>query len=80
MNEYEVRLKKPNKKFDVSQEDRIERFLGYLQNFWRVKYFFFNKSFNTEPKIYNEDQMPLHQNESSSQKTVFYSFFFFIKT
>lgn len=67
----EVSLKKPNKRFAVSHEDRIQRSLEYLQNVCRVKYFF-NKNFNTEPKIYNEDQTPLHPNESSLQKTVFH--------
>ena len=69
MKEYGVNLRKPNKRFTVSQEDRIERSLEYLQNVWRVRYFF-NKNFNTEPEIYNGDQMPLHRNESSSQKTM----------
>ena len=67
----EVSLKKPNKRFTVSHEYRIQRSLEYLQNVWRVKYLF-NKNFNTEPKIYNEDQTPLHPNESSLQKTVFH--------
>ena len=69
MKEYGVSLRNPNKRFAVSREDRSERSLEYLQNVWRVRYFF-NKNFNTEPKIYNGDQMPLHRNESSSQKTM----------
>ena len=69
MQEYGVSLRKPNKRFAISQENRVDRVLEYLQNVWRVRYFFL-KNFNIVPKVYNGDQMPLHRNESSSQKTL----------
>lgn len=74
----EVSLKKPNKRFAVSHEDRIQRSLEYLQNVCRVKYFF-NKNFNTEPKIYNEDQTPLHPNEPLCKRLSFTGHNTFVK-
>ena len=62
MVEYGVSLKKPNKRFSISQEDRIKRILQYLKNVIRVRMYFLRK-FNTEPIIINGDQMPLHRNE-----------------
>ena len=69
MIEYCVSLRKPNKRFAIKNEDRIERLSEYIKNLlWVRKYFLDN--FGYDPLIINGDQMPLHRNESSSQKTL----------
>ena len=60
--EYYVSLKSPNKRFSVSQEDRVERDLEHLKNILRFRVFFMKK-FGVDPPIINGDQMPLHRNE-----------------
>ena len=69
MIEYGVSLRKPNKRFAIKNEDRIERLSEHIKNLlWVRKYFLDN--FGYDPLIINGDQMPLHRNESSSQKTL----------
>ena len=67
--EYNVSLLKPNKRYQISQWERILRVTELLKNVIRVRYYF-NYYFKKEPTIINGDQMPLHRNESSGQKTM----------
>ena len=67
--EFNVSLLKPNKRFQISQEDRVLRIIEFLKNIIRVRYFF-NHHHKKEPTIINGDQMPLHRNESAGQKTL----------
>ena len=62
MKEYGVSLKKPNKRFSISQVDRVERLEEYLKNIMRLR-IYFHKHFGVDPPIINGDQMPLHRNE-----------------
>ena len=66
--EYGISLRKPNKKYSIKNEDPVERLQDYLKNVWRVR--FFIKEYCVEPPVINGDQMPLHRNESSQQKTM----------
>ena len=67
MREYGVSFRHPNKRFRIKQADREERVFEYLKNIWTVRKFFLN-NFGVDPAVINGDQMPLHRNESSSQK------------
>jgi len=69
MNEYNVSLRKPNKRYVIKQEDRIIRLKDYLQNVWIVRKYFVD-TYGKDPPIINGDQMPLHRNESAGQKTL----------
>ena len=69
MKEYEVSLQKPNKRFSISNNHRKERIIEYLKNMWRGRKYFLDKH-GKEPKVINGDQMPIHRNESSEQKTL----------
>ena len=69
MNEYGVSLKKPNKRYAISQSDRVQRLLEYLKNVYRIRIFFYKK-YGVQPIFINGDQMPLHRNESSGLKTM----------
>lgn len=69
LKEYGLSLRKPNKRFAISQQDRKERIEEYLKNMWRLRKYHLQK-YGKEPVIINGDQMPLHRNESSGQKTV----------
>ena len=60
MEEYQVSLRMPNKRFSIKQDDRIERIQEYLKNVWRIRIFFIKK-FGVDPPVYNGDQMPLHR-------------------
>ena len=68
-NEYSLSLKKPNKHFSIKKEDLLTRLQDYLQNIWTVRRYFIQK-YGIDPPIINGDQMPLHRNESSQQKTI----------
>ena len=70
MKEYHMNLRKPNKKFAIKNEDRVIRIADYLKNIWTVRKYFIDK-YGIEPPVINGDQMPLHRNESASQKTLF---------
>ena len=37
MKEYNVSLQKPNKRFAINQQDRVERLLEYLKNIMRIR-------------------------------------------
>ena len=67
--EYSVSLRKPNKHYSISYEDLCIRLKYYLQNMWTVRNYFLKK-YGVDPPIINGDQIPLHWNESSSQKTL----------
>ena len=69
MSEYGVSLRHPNKRFQIKQADTEERVFEYLKNIWTVRKFFLD-NFGVHPPVINGDQMPLHRNESSSQKTL----------
>ena len=68
MQEY-VSLRKPNKRFKIKQADREERIFEYLKNIWTVRKFFID-NFGVDPPIINGDQMPVHRNQSESQRTL----------
>ena len=69
MKEYGVSLHHPNKHFQIKQSDREERVYEYLKNVWTVRKFFID-NYGVDPPIINGDQMSLHRNESSTQKTL----------
>ena len=69
MKEYNVSLRKPNKRFAIKNEDRIIRIKYYLQSIWTVRKYFLDTN-DGDPPIINGDQMPLHRNESAGQKTL----------
>ena len=64
-----VSLQKPNKRYSIEKEDLVERLQDYLKNVWSIRRHFIEK-YGVDPPIINRDQMPLHRNESSSQKTL----------
>ena len=66
--EYGVSLPKPNKRYAIKKEDLVIRLEDYLKNIWRIRRYFLEK-YGVDPPIINGDQMPLHRNESSRQKT-----------
>ena len=69
MQEYRVSLNKPNKRFSLAQEERVIRLVEIIKNVWRARYYM-TSHVKKEPVIMNGDQMPLHRNESSTQKTM----------
>ena len=56
MREYGVSLKKPNKRFAIKQEDRIQRLIEYLKNVWRIRKYFLHH-YGIDPPIINGDQI-----------------------
>ena len=69
MQEYNVSIRKPNKRSQIKEADCEERIFEYLKNIWTVRKFFID-NFGVDPPIINGDQMPLHRNESASQRTL----------
>ena len=69
MQEYNVSLRKPNKRFQIKQVEREERIFKYFKNIWTV-HKLFKDTFGVDPPIFNGDQMPLHRNESAFQRTL----------
>lgn len=69
MCEYRVSLKHPNKRFNLSNAERKVRIEEFLKNVLRVRHFF-HARYKKDPIMINGDQMPLHRNESSGQKTL----------
>ena len=67
--EYGVSLRKPNKRYSMKKEDLVERLQDCLRNVWSIRRYFIEK-YGLDPPIINGDQMPLHRNESPSQKTL----------
>ena len=70
IKEYNICLRKPNKRYALEKEDSVVRLQDYLKNSWMVRKYFFD-TYSIDPPIINEDQVPLHRNESVSQKTLF---------
>ena len=66
--EYGISLRKPNKKYSIKKEDLVERLQDYLRNDSRVR--FFIEKYGIDPPVINGDQMPIHRNKSSQQKTM----------
>lgn len=71
-NDFGVSLKHPNKRFSVSHDVRKRRIIQFLKNMWTVRYFWL-QHYKREPNIVSADQMPIHRNESSAQKTLNFS-------
>ena len=69
MKAYSVSLHYRNKCFQIKQSGREERVYEYLKSVWAVHKFFIDNYRVYAPTI-NGDQMPLHSNESSTQKTL----------
>ena len=69
MAEYNVSLRKPNKRFQIKQSDREERVYEYVKNVWTIRKFFID-DFSVDLPVINGDQMPQHRNKSASQKTL----------
>ena len=65
--EYGVSLRKHNKHYSLSYDNLCVRSKDYLKNVWTVSNFFL-KTYGVDPPVINGDQMPLHQNESTTQK------------
>ena len=70
MKEYNVSLRKRFKNYAIKKEDKITRIKDYLKNIWTVRNYFIDKYEVNQPVI-NGNQMPLHRNERTSQKTLF---------
>ena len=69
MSEHGVSLRHPNKRFQRMQADREERVFELLKNIWTVRKYFI-ENFGVDIPVLNGDQIPLHRNESSPQKTL----------
>ena len=67
--EYQISIKKPNKRFFITASARKKRITDFLKNIWTVRYTF-TKLYGVDPEIVMSDQMPLHRNESSNEKTL----------
>ena len=70
--EYRVSLRYPNKRFSINQDDRKKRIIQFLKNVWTARYWWLKK-YKVDPPIISADQMPLHRNESSGQKSLNFS-------
>ena len=64
---YEQWLSPPNKRFQIKQADREERFLGSLKIIWTMRKFFID-NFRVDPPIIDGNQMLLHRKESASKE------------
>lgn len=69
--EYQISMKRPNKRFSISADARKKRITDFLKNIWTVRHTFI-QLYGIDPEIIMSDQMPLHRNESSSEKTLNY--------
>ena len=69
MQEDNVSLRKPNKRFQIKHADQEERILEYFKNIWTVRKLIID-NFGVDPAIINGDQMPLHRNKSAFQRTL----------
>ena len=65
MAEFNVSLHLPNKRMDV----RKQRMIDFIKNVLRVRVWF-KRVVGVDIPIVNMDQMPLHRNETSGQKTL----------
>ena len=62
-------MKKPNKRFSIKTEARKKRIMSFIKNIWTVRHAFIKLN-RVYPEIIMSDEMPLHHNESSEQKTL----------
>ena len=69
MQEYNLSLRTPNKRFQIKQADREERIFGSLEIIWTVRKFFID-NFKVDPPIIDGNQMPLHRRDSASQRNL----------
>ena len=69
MRDFNVSLRKPNKRYSIPFEDRKERIIEYIKNVWLIRKYFLD-TFGVKIPIINGDQMPLHRNESADKKTM----------
>ena len=69
MKEYNVSLRKPNKKYVIKKDDRKIRIKDYLKDIWTVRKYFIEK-YRVDPPVIYGDQTPFYRNESGSQKTL----------
>ena len=67
MQEYNLSLRTPNKRFQIKQADREERILGFLKIIWTMRKFFIDSS-RVDPPIIDGNQMPLHRKQSASKE------------
>ena len=56
-------------RFFITASARKKRIADFLKNIWTVRYTF-TKHYGVDPKIVMSDQIPLHRNESSNEKTL----------
>ena len=57
--EYNIGLRRLNKRCTISIEDRKTRIEDYFQNVWSVQNYSLQK-YNVDPPIFNGNQMTLH--------------------
>ena len=69
MQEYNLSLRTPNKRFQIKQADREERIFRSLEIIWTVRKFFID-NFKVDPPIIDGNQMPLHRKDSASQRNL----------
>ena len=55
-------------RFSFSTEARKKKIKDFLKSIWTVRYTF-KKVYRVDPEIIMSDQMPLHKNKSSTDKT-----------
>ena len=69
MKEYNVSFRKPKKRFTIKQIDRVIRVLDYIQNICIIRKYLIDK-YDIDTPIINDDEMPLHRNETSRLKNM----------
>ena len=67
MKEYNVSLRKPNKKYGIKKEDGIIWIKDYLKIIWTVRKYFIDK-YEVDLPVINGGQMSLHRNEIAVKK------------
>ena len=67
--EYGISLKHPNKRFSIAQDICKDIIIQFLKNVWRTRYWWLTKQ-KMDPPILSADQIPLHRNEQSTEKTL----------
>ena len=67
--EYQISIKKPSKRFFITARARKKIITDFLKKIWTCRYTF-TKIYGVDPEIVMSDQMPLHENESSNEKTL----------
>ena len=61
MEEYNVSLRKPDKRYPIKKEHGVERIQVYLKNIWIMRKYF-RDTYGLDPPFINGDQMPLNSN------------------